>query len=119
MVHTGALSLHVVTTSKPKRLRGWSQKARGQVQGLLTPLTQMAHHRRRGETYPTRVLTGNVVSLYLTLEGLQGKRPARGAEGVQVGESGGSEGRSVTERIGVGSYDKITPRETEQTSAWC
>ena len=38
------------------------QKARGQVQVFLTHLTQMGRHRRRGETQPTQVLTGNVVN---------------------------------------------------------
>ena len=39
--------------SKPKRLTGLDHKVSGQVQGLLTPLAQMAHHRRRGGTFPT------------------------------------------------------------------
>ena len=43
-------------------LKRLGQKARGQVQVFLTHLTQMGRHRRRGETQPTQVLTGNVVS---------------------------------------------------------
>jgi hypothetical protein len=43
-------------------LKGLGQKASGQDQVLLTHLTQMLHHRRRGETQPTLVFTRNVVS---------------------------------------------------------
>ncbi len=42
--------INAVINDQPKVLRGWGQKARGQVQVLLTHLTQMVHHRRRGET---------------------------------------------------------------------
>jgi hypothetical protein len=54
--------INVVTKDKRKMLRRLSQKARGQVQVLLTHLTQMVRHRRRGETQPTQVLTRTVVS---------------------------------------------------------
>jgi hypothetical protein len=55
----------VVTKDKPKMLlkngfvvsaagrlqnQAWTNKVRGQVQGLRTPLTQMRHHRRRDAT---------------------------------------------------------------------
>jgi hypothetical protein len=33
-------------------------------------------------------------------------------------DEGESEGRSVTERIGVAENSNITPRESEQTSLW-
>jgi hypothetical protein len=47
--------INVVTENKPKRLKrskriGLGQKARGQVQVLLTHLTQMLRPRRRGGT---------------------------------------------------------------------
>jgi hypothetical protein len=49
--------INVVNENKPKRLRrfhkkriGLGQKARGQVQVLLTHLTQMMHPRRRSGT---------------------------------------------------------------------
>jgi hypothetical protein len=49
-VNRGESLLNVVNDDQPKVLRGWGQKARGQVQVLLTHLTQMVYHRRRGET---------------------------------------------------------------------
>ena len=39
--------------------------------------------------------------------------------GRRVEDEGGSEGRSVTGRIGVEPPGKITPRESELTSLWC
>lgn len=46
----GASLRNVVTHDPPKVLRGWGQKARGQVWVLLTHPAQMLRHRRRGET---------------------------------------------------------------------
>jgi len=43
---------NVVTTNKPKVLRGLNQKVRGQEQGLQNLLSQTLCHRRKGETYP-------------------------------------------------------------------
>jgi len=54
--------INVVSEDKRKMLTRLGQKARGQVQVFLTPLTQRGRHRRRGETQPTPVLTGNVVN---------------------------------------------------------
>jgi hypothetical protein len=50
MVKTSEPLLNVVTENQPKVLTGWSQKARGQDQVLLTHLAQMMHPRRRGGT---------------------------------------------------------------------
>ena len=54
--------INVVTENKPKMLTGLDQKVRGQVQVLLTHLTQTTRHRRRGEPQITQALTRNVVS---------------------------------------------------------
>jgi hypothetical protein len=80
-VNRGESLLNAVSNDQRKRLRRWDQKVRGQVQVLLTHLTQTVPHRRRGETYPTPVRTGNVVSRYLSRDDLPGKRLVRGAEG--------------------------------------
>ena len=57
MVNISESLINVVNESKPKVLRrfqkkriGLGQKARGQVQVLLTHLARMAHPRWRGET---------------------------------------------------------------------
>jgi hypothetical protein len=49
-----------------------------------------------------------------TQEGISQGTPTGGP----VEEEGASEGRSVMERIGVAAQEKITPRESEQTSLW-
>ena len=57
MVNTCKSLINVVIANKPKMLTaclttdtGLDQKVRGQVQVLLTHLTQTTRHRRRGET---------------------------------------------------------------------
>jgi hypothetical protein len=40
--------INAVIANKPKRMKGLDQKVRGQVQVLLTHLSQMVHPRRRG-----------------------------------------------------------------------
>jgi hypothetical protein len=50
MVNERESLINVVTNDQPKVLRGWGQKARGQVWVLLTHPAQMLRHRRRGET---------------------------------------------------------------------
>jgi hypothetical protein len=40
--------INAVMRNKPKRLKGLDQKVGGQVQVLLTHLSQMVHPRRRG-----------------------------------------------------------------------
>jgi len=48
MVNSGEPLINAVMYSKPKRLTGLDQKVGGQGQGVLTPLAQTLHHRRRG-----------------------------------------------------------------------
>ena len=55
MVKESELLINVVTEDRQKRLTCLNQKVGGQVKGLLTPLTQMLRHRRRGSTYVLRV----------------------------------------------------------------
>ena len=81
-------------------LKRLSQKARGQVRALLTPLTQMLRHRRRGETYPVQGLTRNVVSPSSSQPGWESE-PQGEPKGRRVGENGASEGRLVTDRTGI------------------
>jgi len=50
MVNISEPLINVVTEDKPKVPIGLGQKARGQVQVVLTHLSQMAHPRRRGGT---------------------------------------------------------------------
>ncbi len=50
MVNPGEVLISVVTEDKRKMLMRLSQKACGQVQVLLTHLSQMTSHRRRGTT---------------------------------------------------------------------
>ena len=82
-------------------LKRLSQKAGGQVQALLTRLTQMLRHRRRGETYPAQGLTRNVVSPSFSLSSDEESEPQGEPKGRRVGENGASEGRSVIDRIGI------------------
>lgn len=78
-----------------------SQKAGGQVQALLTRLTRMLRHRRRGETCPAQGLTRNVVSPYFSLPNSGESFPQGEPKGMRVWENGESEGRSVIDRIGI------------------
>ena len=82
-------------------LKRLSQKAGGQVQALLTRLTQMLRHRRRGETYPAQGLTRNVVSPSFSLSSDEESEPQGEPKGRRVWENGASEGRSVIDRIGI------------------
>lgn len=67
------LLINVVKEDRQKRLRCLNQTVRGQDKGLLTPLTQMLRHRRRGSAYVLREgLVRNVVSPYLSLEDFSG-----------------------------------------------
>ena len=49
-VNRGESPINVVSFDQLKMLTSWNQKVSGQAQVLLTHLTQMSHHRRRGET---------------------------------------------------------------------
>ena len=68
MVNPGEPLLNVVKGTKPKALRGLSQKACGQVRGLPHPSTQTSAPPadRRDLQHPTGQ-TGNVVSPSLSL----------------------------------------------------
>lgn len=69
MVKETELLINVVTEDRQKRLIGLNQTVGGQVKGLLTPLTQMLHHRRRGSTYGLREgFVRNVVSPYVSVK---------------------------------------------------
>ena len=59
MVNRGELSLNVVTTSKPKMLRGLSQKGTVAGTGVLpSPVMDMQRYRRIESTSPIRVNLG-------------------------------------------------------------
>jgi len=73
--------LNVVRNDKPKMLIGLDQKVRGQVQGMVGPLAQMQHHRRRAATFPTLLQRCNVVSPSFSRKGQRTARPAYGAAG--------------------------------------
>ena len=77
-VNSGEAVINVVTKDKRKMLSRLGQRACGQVRGLLTLPTQMAHHRRRAAALPTRVHPRNVVS---PSSPRKGQRLARGAQG--------------------------------------
>ena len=53
MVNSGEAVLNVVSVNKPMMLSGLDQKVSGQVPGLIRPLAQMLHHRRKAATFPT------------------------------------------------------------------
>ena len=55
MVTRGEPLRTVVMESKPKRLTGLDHKGSGQAQRRLTPLAQLAHHRRRGSASSPRM----------------------------------------------------------------
>ena len=50
MVNTCELSINAVIRNKPKMLTGLDQKVGGQVQMLLTHLTQTTRHRQSSGT---------------------------------------------------------------------
>ena len=62
MVNSGEAVLNVVSVNKPMMLSGLDQKVSGQVPGLMRPLAQMKHHRRKAATFPTLLQQRNVVS---------------------------------------------------------
>ena len=80
----------------------------------------MMSHRRRDATFPTQVHRWNVVSPLSPLprkpRGSRESEPQGEPKGQWVKDEGASEGRSVTDRIGVELYSDITPSERTQTS---
>jgi hypothetical protein len=106
MVNSSEVPINAVSNDKPKMLTGLDQKVRGQAQVLLTHLTQMLSHRRRGTTSPTRALTRNVVSPSFSLKGFSSSRKASRKVSQRDGRDGRaekSEGWSVMDWIGVES----------------
>ena len=81
MVNSGEALLNVVTKAKRKMLNRLDQKVRGQVWGVVHPLAQMRHHRRRAATFPTLQQRRNVVSPSSSRKGQRTVRPADGAAG--------------------------------------
>jgi hypothetical protein len=140
MLNSSEVPINAVSHDKPKMLTGLDQKVSGQAQVLLTHLTQMLSHRRRGTTSPTWALTRNVVSrsrLHGRVAIITGASLTRnvvsrspslpdGREsnpqgepmGMPVEEGGESQGRSVMDRRGIEPRGKIIPRASGPTSAW-
>jgi len=78
LVNPGEAVVNVVNINQPKMLSGWDQQVGGQVQGLMRPLAQRKHHRRKAATFPTLATTQP--------RGWGGGRP-RPARGVEEGLS--------------------------------
>jgi len=102
-----------------KMLIGLSQKARGQVQGLVILLAQMLHHRRRAATFPTlgtSAQRGKLVVLLAAHAKAVGKATSQEKPmGQRVKDEGESEGRPVMGRIGVAlPFGSRWPREVVQ-----
>ena len=117
MANPGELPINVVRTSKPKALRGLDQKVCGQVQGCPpSPAVAVGATGGEAEPKPSVIHPWDVVSPSSSLR----VGPPRGAPmGRRVEDEGGSEGRSVTGRIGVEPPGEITPRESGLTSLGC
>ena len=118
MANPGELLRNVVRSSKPKTLRGLNQKVRGQAQGALpSPAVAVGATGEEAEPKPSVNHPWNVVSPSSSLWG----RPAArwSPMGRRVEDEGGSECRSVIERIGVEPPGEITPRESGLTSLRC
>jgi hypothetical protein len=140
MLNSSEVPINAVSHDKPKMLTGLDQKVSGQAQVLLTHLTQMVRHQRRGTTSPTWALTRNVVSRSLarqdgifsthhsltrnvvsrspSLPDGRESNPQEEPMGMPVEEGGESQGRSVMDRRGIEPRGKIIPRASGPTSAW-
>lgn len=132
-VKESELLINVVTEDRQKRLICLNQTVRGQVKGLLTPLTQMLHHRRRGSTYVLREgFVRNVVSPYFSVKerSFSGKATRKESRwecgygivekangGLRIDDFTGAD--SVMERIGVQTlpYCKNRPTSTRSSLA--
>ena len=117
MANPGELPINAVRTSKPKALRGLDQKVCGQVQGYPpSPAVAVGATGGEAEPKPSVIHPWDVVSPSSSLR----VGPPQGAPmGRRVEDEGGSEGRSVTGRIGVEPPGEITPRESGLTSLGC
>ena len=118
MANSGELLINVVRTHEPKALRGSNQKVRGQVQGYPpSPAVTVTATGGEAEPNPSVIHPWNVVN---PSSSPRGRPSARGSPmGRRVEDEGGSECRSVIERIGVEPPGEITPRESGPTSLGC
>ena len=103
--------INVVSNDKPKMLSGLDQKVSGQVLGVVDPLAQMLHHRRRAATFPTlgtSVERGKPVVLPTSYAKEGGKHFARSAHGA----AGKGSGRKRTPLCnGVDRSQRALPRK--------
>jgi hypothetical protein len=116
--NSGELPINVVRSNKPKALIGLNQKVCGQVQGYPpSPAVAVRATGEEAEPKPSVIHPWNVVS---PSSSLRGRPSASGLPmGRRVEDEGGSERRSVIERIGVEPPGEITPRENGLTSLGC
>jgi len=121
MVNTGELSIHVVTTSKPKMLRGLSQKGTVAGTGSQTyPVMDTKRYRRTESTYPVRVNLverGKPVSLLP-----KGRKGSRKTDQWRCGYGGGKKRRPSCHGMDTGCANclgNITRRASGQTSLRC
>jgi hypothetical protein len=116
MVNTGELSIHVVTTNKPKMLRGLGQKGTVAGTGSQTyPVMDSQRYRRTESTSPVlvnRVERGKPVSSLL-----QGREEGCKADQWRCGYGGGKKRRPSCHGTDTGC--NITQRESAQTSLRC
>jgi hypothetical protein len=126
MANSGELLINVVRTHEPKALRGSDQKVRGQVQGYPpSPAVTVTATGGEAEPNPSVIHPWNVVN---PSSSPRGRPSARGSPmGRRVKDEGGSECRSVIERIGVeprrdhptrkrANFPRVSPHETVRTT---
>jgi hypothetical protein len=115
MANSGELLINVVSTNKPKALRGLNQKVRGLVQrDHPSPVVVIRATGGEAEPTPSLIHPWNVVSPSSSFRGRPSAR--RLLMGRRVEDEGGSECRPVIGWIGVESSGEITPRESGLTS---
>ena len=116
--NSGELPINVVRTSKPKMLIGLNQNGTWPGAGVSPfPCRRCRAIGEQAEPTPSVIHPWNVVS---PSSSPRGRPSARGSPmGRRVKDEGGSEGRSVIERIGVEPPGEITPRESGPTSLGC
>ena len=116
MVNRCELSINVVTTSKPKMLRGLSQKGTVAGTGSQTyPVVDSQRYRRTESTSPvtvTLVERGKPVSFLL-----KGREGSRKANQRRCGYGGGKKQRPSCHGTDTGC--NMTRRESGQTSLRC
>ena len=96
-VNPGEVLIKVVTENKPKMLSGLNQKVSGQVRGLrIIPVADGAPPAERHDLTPGSIEKVNEVT---PLSPREGRLPAKKANGIAGRDEGGSECRSVVDRI--------------------